>query len=373
MSEWYVGLISGTSMDGIDSVAVRFDGDRPTIDAALVWPLSSSVQTMLDSLRRDPTGFPAIDLARLDGLLGNDLAEAALAVMARAGLKPDQVSAIGSHGQNVCHLPDAAPPASLQVGDPHRIAQLTGVTVVADFRRADLAAGGQGAPLAPLLHRKLLSCPEEDRAVLNLGGIANLTMLPAAGGVSGFDSGPANCLSDDWYRRHHADGRYDMGGEWARSGQCHAPLLNRLLADPYFSRSPPKSTGIEHFNLDWLAGFSDRLGIDPVDVQATLVELSARTIAQALALALAAPRTARVIACGGGVHNDYLMERLAVAIAPAALQTTADFGIAPDYLEALLFAWLARERMADQPVDTRPITGASRPVLAGVPFMPAPS
>ena len=372
MAEYYIGLISGTSMDGIDAVLCDFERRPPAILAACNFPFDPEQRALLDRVRAHADGFPAADLARLDALLGEAFAAAALAVLGQSGLDAAQIRAIGSHGQTVLHRPEASPPGTLQIGDPNRIAALTGMTTVADFRRADLAAGGQGAPLAPLIHHALLASHEENRVVVNLGGIANITVLPARGGVNGFDTGPANCFLDLWYRRHHED-RFDRAGAWAAAGQADPDWLGELLADPYFQLPPPKSTGIEYFSPAWLdRRLPDWAEQRAADIQASLLAFSAHSIAQAVQGLAAEDRPKRVIACGGGAHNPVLLERLGVALGGLPLASTADFGLDPDYVEALLFAWMARERLAGRALPTPAITGAARAVMAGAIFAPGP-
>ncbi|MEE4639759.1 MAG: anhydro-N-acetylmuramic acid kinase [Wenzhouxiangella sp.] len=368
MAERYIGLISGTSMDGIDAALADFSVHPPRILAQRTVDFAAKIRAELDAIRRDPSGFPARRLAHLDAALGDAFAASAQQIMDQAGVCAADVCAIGSHGQTVLHDPDHQPPATLQIGDPHRIAAQTGVLTVADFRRADLAAGGQGAPLAPLLHQALLSRSDENRAVVNLGGIANITILPASGGVTGFDTGPANCLLDLWYRAHHSD-RFDKGGDWAASGRADSEWLEILLADQYFARPAPKSTGIEYFSPGWLGSRLPQWAHDrPADVQATLLELAVQTIATALNSLPDDQRPIQVIACGGGVHNRNLMRRLGESLDPIRFCSSAEHGLDPDLIEALLFAWLARERVAGRPVPTGSVTGAQTSVLAGVLF-----
>ncbi len=364
--EGYVGLISGTSMDGIDAVAVDLADDRIQVLATLTAPFNPDLAQMLDQVRSDPDRYPVAKMARLDALFGDALAAAAREVISRTGLETTAFRAIGSHGQTLLHRPDGEAGHTLQIGDPWRIAARTGLTTVADFRRADLAVGGQGAPLAPLLHQTLFQVEHEDRLVANLGGIANLTVLPATGGLSGFDTGPANCFLDLWYRRHHPT-RYDRDGAWGASGQVDPALLDSLLDDPYFDQPAPKSTGIEHFNPAWLdLRLAQHPKLDPVDVQATLTELSARTLADAIQR-LPACQPARLILCGGGVHNHHLVQRLAVHLDNLAIESSAVHGLDPDQVEAVLFAWLARQRLTAKPVNTGPVTGArSRPLLGAL-------
>lgn len=364
----FLGLISGTSMDGIDAVAVRFLGDSKELRADLLagrtvgYP--DRLRAELDALRTDPDAFPAARLAALDAAVGDAFASAAESLIAESGLTRSEVRAIGSHGQTVLHRPDADRPHTVQIGDPARIAAAVAVDVIADLRRADLAAGGQGAPLAPLVHRALLHCPGERRAVVNLGGIANVTRLAPDGAVSGFDTGPASCFLDDWYRAHHPGAeRFDEGGAWAAGGTVDEALLARLLDDPYFDRAPPKSTGIEYFSPAWLR---ERLPQDaearPADIQATLAEFSAASLAEALQEI--APE--RVLVCGGGVHNPDLLGRVRRRLASGtALESTTRHGLDADLVEATLVAWLAREFIEGRAVDTPPITGAGRPVRLG--------
>jgi anhydro-N-acetylmuramic acid kinase len=254
-----------------------------------------------------------------------------------------------------------AHPFSLQIGDASRIVERTGITTIADFRRRDIAAGGHGAPLLPALHHALLHDPGEHRAVLNLGGIANLTLLPASGAVRGFDTGPANALMDLWCHEH--TGRaFDEAGAWGATGHADQALLERLLGDPWFAQPPPKSSGREHFQRSWLA---QHLGDDlaAVDVQATLRELTAHTIADALHAIQ--PETRRLLVCGGGVHNPVLMEALRKALPGVDIDSTAAFGLDPDHVEAMGFAWLARQTLHGKPGNLATVTGAAGPRILG--------
>jgi len=382
MSTTHIGLISGTSMDGIDAVLVDFAGERPRPVAAETFQYPDALRTALDELRADPDAFPAARLARLDAEVGQAFAEAAGELLSGAGAEPRSVRAIGSHGQTVLHRPDDACAHTLQIGDPARIAERTGIEVVADLRRADLAAGGQGAPLAPLIHQALLAEETENRVVVNLGGIANITLLPAEGGVSGFDTGPANCFMDDWYRarfgapgngqaeRRHG-GRYDAGGQWAASGNVDETWLAALMQEPFIQRRPPKSTGIEYFSPAWLR---DRLPKDaadrPADIQATLAEYSAASLVDNIERFVPF-RPDRILLCGGGVANTDLVERIGKGLGDIPLGSTAAHGIDPAFVEATLIAWLAREFIAGRSINTPPITGARHPVRLGA-LWPAP-
>lgn len=357
----YLGLISGTSADAIDVVLVDFEPDT-RVRASHSHPWPAELRNRIVALARADAHISLDELGRLDGLIANEFATAANALLQKAAVDRSRVRALGSHGQTICHRPQAEPPFTMQLGDPARIAERTGIDVVADFRRADMAAGGQGAPLLPVLHDALFASEDETRVLLNLGGIANISVLAPGQPVQGFDTGPANCLMDAWAERHlgHAP---DENGAWAMSGTVNEALLSRCLDEPYFELAAPKSTGREHFNLDWL---EQRLSGAPVpaEVQATLLALSARTIADAIARH--APDVQSVIACGGGVHNAALMAALTSAVTPARMQSTADYGIDPDFIEATAFAWLARQRLLGLPGNLPSVTGANGPRVLGV-------
>lgn len=357
----YLGLISGTSADAIDAVLVAFDGDAPTTLAASATPYAPALRVqILDlALGREVASFDRS--GELDVAIGHAFADAAESLILASGIARERIRAIGSHGQTMWHRPYAAHPFTIQLGDPNVIAERLRITTVADFRRRDLAAGGQGAPLAPAFHAACLSAPDETRAVLNLGGIANLTLLPPGEAVRGFDTGPASGLMDAWCREHTGE-VFDRNGVLAARGRVDDTLLARLLTDDYFARPAPKSTGRETFQLQWLRG---RLRGDEAvaDVQATLLALTVHSIADALRRDC--PVATRVIACGGGVHNPRLMAALRDALAPAQLETTAAHGIDPDYVEAIAFAWLARETLEGRPGNRPEVTGARGPRVLG--------
>ncbi len=358
----YLGLISGTSADSIDAVLVRFRDGLPQTLASHAHPWPQSLRERMLAVAQ---GEAALDLdawGRLDVEIGYQFADAALHLLAHSGTPAKAVRAIGSHGQTLRHRPGGDYPFTLQLGDPSVIAERCHIDVVADFRRADVAAGGQGAPLLPALHAMLLGAPGRTRAVLNLGGIANLTVLAADGGVRGFDTGPANGLLDAWCQRQRGE-PFDRDGAFAGSGQVLPGLLEVLLADPYFALPPPKSTGREYFHLDWLAAHAPVATLNPADVQATLLELTGRSVAQALAQY--APAADEVLVCGGGVHNQRLMQRLDELLAPCRLCSTSGYGIDPDFLEATAFAWLARQRLLKQPGNLPAVTGARGPRVLG--------
>ena len=364
MSAHFVGLISGTSMDAVDAVLVDLPVEgAPRCIAALSHPIPPELHARLKKLA-DPQCHAGLDeLGEADVLTGELFAEAALAVIRDGGLEPGQVQAIGSHGQTVRHRPQANPPFTLQIGNPQRIAQRTGVTTVADFRQRDMAAGGQGAPLVPAFHRAIFWTRDEDRVVVNIGGIANITYLPANGPVTGFDTGPGNTLMDLWIRRHQ-DRPFDKAGQWARQGQVAETLLNSLLSEPYLGEAPPKSTGPEYFSALWL---DQRLArykqISHADVQRTLLEYTAQSIADAIHRH--ARNSAQVLICGGGARNDYLTERLALLMPERRVSDTGAFGVEPDWVEAMAFAWLARETLAGRPGNVREVTGAREDVILG--------
>jgi anhydro-N-acetylmuramic acid kinase len=372
VTDIYVGLISGTSMDGIDAVVVDFSPSRSVLIAAETFAFDSKLRGELDQVRANPDRFPVARLARLDAEFGDALATAADAIIRASGLTRADITAIGSHGQTILHRAEANPPHTLQIGDAHRIAARTGIITVADFRRADLAAGGQGAPLAPLVHRALLASPDEFRVVVNLGGIANITLLEPGRPVSGFDTGTANCYLDLWYRRHHV-ARFDHQGAWASGGHVDERWLSLLLSDPYLAQSPPKSTGIEYFSQQWLdQRLPDWAGQRPRDIQATLAEFSARSLVEAIQK-WSTHDPDRLIVCGGGIHNKDLIERVRSCLGACTVQSSADFGLPPDAVEATLFAWLARERMNHQRQSTGSITGARHPVFLGTIHDPGPA
>lgn len=359
----FVGLISGTSADGIDGALVRF---AERTDGALQCELLHGVTMPWDTMLRarlvelgqggDPRSLE--EIATLDVRVGEAFADATRQLLIEASVDTQDVCAIGSHGQTIRHRPagadfDGRHPFSWQIGDAHVIAERTGIATVADFRRRDIAAGGQGAPLVPAFHAALLHSGAEDRAVLNLGGIANFTLLPAHGDVRGFDTGPANALLDAWCARHTGQA-FDAGGALAAQGTVDEALLARLLDDSWFALPPPKSSGREQFHLDWL---QPRLrGESVADVQATLLELSAVTIADALRAQQ--PATQRVLACGGGVRNMRLIERIAARLPGVIVESTATHGLDPDLAEAMAFAWLARQALLGRAGNVPTVTGA---------------
>lgn len=354
----FIGLMSGTSLDGIDAALVDFSSSSPQILAAHTFPLPIALRSELLWLCQ-PGDNEIERLGRADRALAMAFADAANQILQSSGIAASTVRAIGSHGQTIRHrpAPNAEGPAfTLQIGDPNTIAELTGITTVADFRRRDIAAGGQGAPLVPAFHKAVFGGSTE-RVIVNIGGMANITVLPLHSPISGFDTGPGNALLDGWIRRHQAL-EYDRNGAWACGGNVHPQLLESLLADPFFAAPAPKSTGREHFNLEWLDQHLSQLQrIEPADIQATLAELTAATIADAInQLPFAA---AEVFACGGGAYNRDLMQRLQCRLPRCRLGHTGELGIAPEWVEAAAFAWLARATLAGLPGNEPAVTGAA--------------
>lgn len=357
----FVGLMSGTSVDAIDAVLVEFAGADVHVHAvhSHPWPpqLRERLLTLSQQTREQSTLH---DIARLDVRLGELFAEATLALLEKSPNLSEQICGIGSPGQTLYHCPDGSPPYTWQLGDPNVIAQITGIATVADFRRRDIAAGGQGAPLVPAFHNAVWRTPQENRVVLNIGGIANLSVLPADDkqDVIGFDTGPGNALLDAHaYQQKNLS--MDKQGAWAATGQVLPLLLDALLADPYFVRPAPKSTGRDYFNLDWLNRHT--LGLRAEDIQATLCQLTIISIAQAVLPY--APQ--RLLVCGGGVHNPLLMEGLAKQLIDCVVESTSAAGIDPDLVEAISFAWLAQRRLDKQPGNLPSVTGARQAVLLG--------
>lgn len=361
-SELFLGLISGTSADGIDVALVRFaDGDphaRCELLLGQTHRWDDAIRARLVELGQGGDCTSLDEIGGLDVQVAHAFANAALALLEVAGVSAKSVRALGSHGQTIRHRPGARVPFTMQIGDGNVIAERTGIVTVADFRRRDVAAGGHGAPLLPALHAALLQSPDEARAVLNLGGIANLTLLPAtanADAVRGFDTGPANALLDAWCARH-TGAAFDADGAFAASGRVDQDLLTALLDEPWFALPPPKSTGREQFHLAWLRVRLGDAQRAPQDVQATLLELTAASVAAALRSTQ--PDTARLLVCGGGVHNSLLLKRIAAHLPGTIVESTTTHGVDPDFVEAMGFAWLARQTLAGRPGNLPAVTGA---------------
>ena len=362
----YVGLISGTSADGIDAALVRFDPDCRVL-AAATFPYPDDLRSRLLAVAQDPDGAISVDdFGVLDARVADCFARATLQLIADAGVKAAAVTAIGSHGQTIRHRPNGEWPFTLQIGDPSRIVEKTGITTVADFRRRDMAAGGQGAPLASAFHAAMMADPGEARVVLNIGGIANLTLLQPGKPVLGFDCGPGNALMDAWVMQHYGQ-PFDTDGRLASQGTVEAALLQRLMDEPYLRQPPPKSTGREQFHLAWLQRQLSAHGstLNPADVLATLLDFTTASIRDALERWL--PDCRRVLVCGGGWKNGALIRRLAKRLPDISVDSTEALGLDPDYIEAATFAWLARETLASRPGNEPAVTGASgHRILGGI-------
>ena len=356
-SQLYIGLMSGTSLDGVDAALVDLRA-RPLLRGAVFLRYPKGFKAVLLALH-EPSG-DQLHLASVAGvLLAKLYASAVSRLLRKCRVSARAVRAIGCHGQTVRHAPESG--YTVQLGNPAWLAERTGIPVVADFRSGDIAAGGQGAPLVPAFHAAVFRNRRLHRAVVNLGGIANLTDLPGRGPVVGFDTGPGNVLLDAWIGEKL--GRdFDRGGTLASRGRPVEPLLRALLADPYFRRSPPKSTGRDRFNLHWLR----RFGVAKYkaeDVQATLAELTARSIGDAFARFC--PGAREVYLCGGGARNVDLVRRIALALPKASVASTARLGIHPDWVEAMAFAWLAQRRLKLQAGNIPRVTGAAKPRVLG--------
>lgn len=346
-------------MDAVDCALVSFDNDDTKLIAYAQYPLDDDTRKRIRSVNANT---PNKDIEQLDIHLGHLFASASNALIKKASINANEITAIGSHGQTILHEPNAPEPFSLQIGNAELIVKETGILTIADFRNMDIAVGGQGAPLAPAYHQYQFRHPDKNRVVLNIGGMANITILPADNTlpVKGFDTGTGNALMDDWTRKHlNLD--MDKDGDWARSGHVDQSLLNEMLNDDYFKKSPPKSTGIEYFNLNWLSHFDSSL--KPEDIQATLMSLSVKTITQAIQQYAA--NTNEVLVCGGGVHNKALMYALREILSDCNVVSTADYGLNPDCIEAVTFAWLAKRRLENKPGNLPSVTGATEAVLLG--------
>lgn len=355
----YIGLMSGTSMDGIDAALVDTTNHR--LITGLTLPYSIQTKKKLSQILETPK-VDLKSLAVLNSELGKAFGYAALAVMEKAGCTAKDIIAIGSHGQTVFHDPFSEIPTTMQLGCAHQIAEITGLPVVADFRTRDMVLGGQGAPLAPLYHQILFS-QEAPAAIVNIGGIANITLLISGQPPIGYDVGPGNVLLDAWHQQHHHE-PYDKDGQFALRGKVIDSLSQDLYKDSFFHKKPPKSIGKEYFlnilSLPELKEFS------PADVQATFVWLTAKLIADAVNNHK--PKT--MLICGGGVHNKALMQAITSLLPECEVQSTANKGLSPDFLEAMMFAWLAEQYIENSLVDLMHITGSSKPVRLGV-YYPA--
>jgi anhydro-N-acetylmuramic acid kinase len=365
MADLYIGLMSGTSMDGIDAALVEFSDARFTLIATHQQAIPARLRQTLKKLALNEAACGLDTLGEADAELGEVFADAVNTLLKQSSTPAASIKAIGSHGQTIRHQPDARHPFTLQIADANKIAHLTGITTVADFRRKDMAAGGQGAPLTPAFHNVFFSSETENRAVVNIGGIANITYLPTDKNKAclGFDTGPGNILMDSWIQQHKQQ-NYDPQGQWAAGYNADKKLLHQLMLDPFILQPPPKSTGREHYNSHWLKQqliqFSD-LSADII--QASLCAFTAQSIQ--LAVKSYAEKTDTMIICGGGAHNKHLLYLLQQQLAEININTSDDYGLHPDWVEAVAFAWLAKRTINNEVANLPEVTGASEAVILG--------
>lgn len=345
--------MSGTSLDGIDVVLADFSLSPPSLPCTFYLPYDKDLRQRLLDLHHSGN-----DELHRAAILSNELArcyaEAVVSLLNKSGVEPQNVTAIGCHGQTVRHCPQSGRGYTIQLGNAALLAELTGITVVTDFRSRDIAAGGQGAPLVPKFHQALFADPKNHRVIVNIGGISNLTSLTPAGGVTGFDCGPGNLLMDAWCLRHLGE-TYDQNGTWAGSGEVIPALLEKLLALPFFSLPPPKSTGREVFNLSWLEGCLSGKE-KPEDVQATLLQFTVTEISRSVLAYF--PSAVEIYLCGGGARNTELVARLRAALPRKKVELTDALGVDADWLEAFAFAWLAQQAIMGAPGNLPDVTGA---------------
>ena len=357
---YYIGLMSGTSLDGIDAVLADLSPSPPLLSHTFYLPYDAALRSQLLDLH-----YPGHDELHTAAMLGNELArryaEAVAGLLSESNVGPEEVTAIGCHGQTVRHCPESGRGYTIQLCNGALLAELSGITVVADFRSRDIAAGGQGAPLVPAFHHILFTHPQIHRLVVNIGGICNLTSLPSKGEVIGFDCGPGNMMMDAWCLQHTGK-IYDENGSWAKSGRIIHSLLEKLLALPFFSLPPPKSAGRETFNLAWLERCLSGKET-PADVQATLLQLTVLGIAKPVLDYF--PDAAEIYLCGGGARNGMLVDALRAALPGRKVELTDSLGINADWLEAFAFAWLAKQVIQGIPGNLPAVTGAKGARLLG--------
>lgn len=356
--------MSGTSLDGVDIALMDFAKSPPKMTACDFFPMPEELRADISALLK--TGETNLQkLGEIDHRLGLLYAQTINAFLEKNQLKAENIQAIGCHGQTVWHSPDSVYPFTTQIGDMNLVAAKTGITTIADFRRKDMAVGGQGAPLVPAFHQAIFSDANRLTVVLNIGGISNISVLKPNSPTIGYDVGAGNTLMDSWIEQHQGK-RYDKNGEWAKSGQIMPDLLVELLNEPFFSKIPPKSTGRELFNLTWLAKkLQNFTACKPEDVQRTLAEFTAKSIANEL-IPLETKLPCLLLVCGGGARNSLLMERLSALLPNWRVATTTEFGLDIDYVEAAAFAWLAYQRMHSLPSNMPSVTGAKKAVSLGV-------
>ncbi len=357
-AQYFIGMMSGTSMDAIDAAVFAFSAHQKIeMLATHSTPIPPSLKKELVSLC-SPGENAIFRMGTADRWLGECFANCAKTVLKKNGIPLGKIAAIGTHGQTIRHMPSGDFPFTVQIGDPNTIATLTGITTIADFRRRDMALGGQGAPLAPSFHNFLFRDNKKNRVIVNIGGIANITFLPCDTNkkVTGFDTGPGNTLMDAWCAKH-LNQDFDQGGAWAASGEVDNALLQHLLNDAYFKKAHPKSTGREYFNLDWLQSHLP-INNKPADIQATLLELTAQSISQTI------HDQTDIFICGGGAQNTSLLKRL-TELNKGAVTSTEALGLHPQWVEAATFAWLAKQTLANKPGNLPSVTGAQKPCVLG--------
>lgn len=369
MTQLYLGMMSGTSLDGVDLALLDFAKNPPIFTASSFTPMPDELRQNLATLLK--TGETSLQkLGELDHQLGSLYADCVNRFLAKQGLAPEQIVAIGCHGQTVWHAPSGANPFTMQIGDMNLLSAQTQITTIADFRRKDIALGGQGAPLVPAFHQALFADDKWLTVVLNLGGISNISVLDPKKPTIGYDVGAANTLMDSWIEQHQGK-RYDQNGDWAKSGELDSALLAALLYEPFFQQPPPKSTGRELFNLAWLTKkLANFTALRPENVQRTLLEFTVQSVAMALAQH-SSDLPKRLLVCGGGAKNAFLMQRFVEVLPDWQVQTTTEIGLDVDYVEAAAFAWLAYRRMHNLPSNLPSVTGAREAVSLGVVY-PAP-
>lgn len=359
---YYIGLMTGTSMDAVDAVLVDIrHGQQTNLVGSLEQPLSDEIRNSIASAC-DASQDSVDEIARLDLQLAGLYATCIQSLLGQTGIKADQVVAIGCHGQTIRHCPDCEPAYTVQIGNAARLVELTGITTVNNFRQRDMAAGGQGAPLAPLFHHHLFAQMDITIVCINLGGIANISILRATGEIEGFDTGPANTLMDQWILQQQQQ-RFDENAAWASSGSVDQDLLDRLLKEPWLQRPPPKSTGPELFNLDWLRPQLQQSDTSPADVQRTLCEFSALTIANAITTHASDAQAA--VLCGGGAYNPLLVERIQHHLPNLPISDSNLSGIKPEWIEACMFGWLAYRALNGLAGNVPRVTGAAHEAILG--------
>ncbi len=365
MPELYIGLMSGTSMDGIDTALVEFNQNKITLVGSHNHNIPADLKKTLQQLSLNSAETNIDMLGEADTHLGKIFADAVIHLLKKTNISAKDVTAIGSHGQTIRHRPDLKNNFSMQIGDANRISYLTGITTVADFRRKDMAAGGQGAPLTPAFHQQVFSSQDENRGVLNIGGISNLTYLPKdkKQHCFGFDSGPGNMLMDAWIQKHK-NKNFDKNGDWAASAKADKDFVNLLMRDKFILTPPPKSTGREHYHLHWLTSqLTSFENLSSAQIQASLCQFTCNSIAYAIEQNM--PDIDTLIVCGGGVHNSHLMSLLKTRLHNINTQPSDNFGISADWLEAIAFAWLARQTIQNLSGNIPEVTGAAQKLVLG--------